>query len=339
MAVTHEELLKLGYFNISKKDLVDRFIPLFPIYNNGWEMYIDTAKGLMPLKIVDRAEGFYISENPVQTADLKLEFYNLMFKKNNFKENKEPIEHIYDDMYNLSASIEKIIFFSELYNSKEHLKLCKYASVELESIFQNSRAIFENLQKIQNNLMKNTTSANSDEIFTKDLVQFGIVRNRKIKKKILTVEEYQDEYKIPSSLAKFYVNFQDFFFFVLDMRNDIFHSRKSFRLFLGEKGFSIPLNEYNLKDLHFWDKKNTLENDLGSLKALLGYITLNTINALEEYSKTINLIIKFPDDMLPDYNIYMRSEFNQTLKELHTYVNDNAWNNKNELNINIHPSR
>jgi len=110
------------------------------------------------------------------------------------------------------------------------------------------------------------------------------------------------------------------------MRNNIFHSRKSFRLLLGEEGFSIPLNKYNLKELHFWNEKNTLKNDLGSLKSLVGYIILNTINALEEYSKTINLIIKLPNDILPSHNIYIRNDFNKILKILHTYADEKAWN-------------
>lgn len=328
MAVAYEEFskLKLKYFSCTKEDFRDRFVPLFVIYDDEWKMYANTEKGLIPLKVVDIADGFYISQKPVKQADLKLEFFNIMLRKNNFKENWEPIEHIYDDMYNLSASIEKINFFSELYGQKDHFRLCKYASVELEAIFQNSRAIFENLQKIQNHLIKNTVSVNKDEddFFTENSVQFGIVKN----KKILTVQEYQEKYKIPEELAKFYVNSQDFFFFILEHRNDIFHSRKSFNLFLGEEGFSISLNKYSLQDLHFWNEKNTLKNDLGSVKALIAYIALNTINALEEYAKTIGLIIKLPDDILKDNHIYIRSQFNETLKDLHTYIDENAWNKK-----------
>lgn len=322
MSITYKDLKELEYFNFTEEDLLYRFVPMFPIYENEWKMFVDTDKGLIPLKIVDSADGLYISKNPVLTDDLKLEFFNTMLKKNNYKENWKPLIHIYDDIYNLSASIEKINFFSELYNQKEHFKLCKYASVELEAIFQN-------LQIIQNNLMKNTISANNDDIFSVDIIQFGIKKDKKLVKKILTIEEYQNEYKIPELLAKFYVRVQEFFFFVLDMRNDIFHSRKSFKLFLGDEGFSISLKDYNLESLHFWNEHNTLKNDLGSVKALMAYITLNTINALEEYAMTISSIIQLPNDILPNYNIYVRSEFNETLKQLHTYVDDNAWN-KNE---------
>lgn len=320
MSITYKNLKELEYFNFTEEDLAYRFVPLFPIYNDGWEMYIDTEKGFIPLNIVDRSDGFYIAKETVKDTDLKLTFFDLMYKRINYKENIIPLNHIYDDIYNLLASIEKINFFSEIYKREEHFRLSKYASVELEAIFQNSRAIFENLQLIQNNLMEMIISANDDDFFSINKIQY---------EKKFTFKEYIKKYKIPEVLAKFYVRVQEFFFFVLDMRNDIFHSRKSFKLFLGDEGFSISLKDYNLESLHFWDEHNTLKNDLGSVKALIAYITLNTINALEEYAMTISSIIQLPNDILPNYNIYVRSEFNETLKQLHTYVDDNAWN-KNE---------
>lgn len=77
MATTFEDLVKIGLFNIKKEDFENRFIPLFPIFRENWEMYIDTEKGLLPLKIVDSVDGFYISKNYVKTDDLYLLFLML----------------------------------------------------------------------------------------------------------------------------------------------------------------------------------------------------------------------------------------------------------------------
>ena len=63
MNIKYEDLQKLECFNFSKEDLYDKFVPLFPIYNNGWEMYINIGEDLFPRKIVDRADGFFISKN------------------------------------------------------------------------------------------------------------------------------------------------------------------------------------------------------------------------------------------------------------------------------------
>lgn len=56
----------------------------------------------------------------------------------------------------------------------------------------------------------------------------------------------------------------------------------------------------------------------------------NTIVVLEEYAKTINSIIKLSDDILPKYNLYIRSDFNKILKELYTYADDSSWNKKDK---------
>ena len=80
----------------------------------------------------------------------------------------------------------------------------------------------------------------------------------------------------------------------------------------------------------FWNKKNTLQNDLGSVNSLVAYVVFNTINALEMYAETINKIVKLPDDMAPEYHLYLRSRFNGTLINLQTYFDENAWNKKVE---------
>ena len=121
MSITYKNLKELEYFNFTEEDLAYRFVPLFPIYNDGWEMYIDTEKGFIPLNIVDRSDGFYIAKETIKDTDLKLTFFDLMYKRINYKENIIPLNHIYDDIYNLLASIEKINFFSEIYKREEHL--------------------------------------------------------------------------------------------------------------------------------------------------------------------------------------------------------------------------
>ena len=115
MAVKFEQILELKYFNLRKEDLINRFIPTLKIYDNEWKVYANTEKGLFPLRIIDITDGFYISKNLVKEEDIKLDFFNFILKRNNFKENLQPISHIYDDLYNLLASADKITFFSEIY--------------------------------------------------------------------------------------------------------------------------------------------------------------------------------------------------------------------------------
>ncbi len=303
------ELTKIPHLNITQEDIgMGRYIPLFALYDEEWKMYtpIDIDKRhVIRLKIEGLHSGLYFSKTPIKPNDIYLKFFHLMFKHNNFIENQSQIQHIMDDLENLLACAEKVQFFGDLEIVNDSSVLCKYAAIELESIFQNSRAIFENLEKIQHELMKRVVWKNGDATFQiTEKIQF---------RKNNTKEQYINEFKIPELLANFYYLNQGFFFYILEMRNDIFHSRKTFGLFLIDKDFYISLERYNLNDLAIWDSENTKPNNLGSLNTLIDYIIKNTIYALELYADAIFKSIRMPDDMVPEYNIFYRHELNQTL--------------------------
>ena len=301
------EILKLNHLNITQEDInIGRYIPLFALYDEEWKMYTPIDKHhVIRLKIEGLYTGLYFSKLPLRTHDIRLKFFDLMFKQNNFIENQSQIQHIIDDLENLLSSSEKVKFFANLDTTKDSSILCQYAAVELESIFQNSRAIFESLEKIQHDLMKRVMWLDGDKTFQiTQKIQF---------KKNNTKEKYSSEFKMPESLANFYHQYQDFFFYILDMRNDIFHSRKTFHLYLIEKGFYFSIESYNLSGLAIWNAANTKPNNLGSLDTLINYIIKNIIFALELYADAILKAVQLPIDMIPEYNLFYRNDLNLTL--------------------------
>ena len=304
------ELLKLSHLNIIPEYIgMGRYIPLFALYDEAWIMYIPIDNyHVIRARIEDVHTGLYFSKVPLKTHDIHLKFFNLMFKHNNFIENQSQIQHIMDDLENLLACSEKVKFFGDLETIKESSTLCKYAAIELESIFQNSRAIFENLEKIQHELMKRVEWKNDDETFQ-------ITQKIKFKKNN-TKEKYILEFRIPEPLANYYHQYQDFFWFILDNRVDIFHSKKMFSLLLIDKEFYISLDNCYLSNLPIWDSETTKQNNLGSLNTLISYIIKNTIFALEQYANVIFNTIQLPHDIVPEYNLFYRHELNLTLIEI-----------------------
>lgn len=304
------ELLKLSHLNITQEDIgMGRYIPLFALYDEEWKMYTPIDKQhVIRLKIEDMHTGLYFSKAPLKVHDINLKFFNLMFKHNNFIENQSQIQHIMDDIENLLACSEKVKFFGDLETIKESSILCKYAAIELESIFQNSRAIFENLEKIQHELMNRVVWKKGDETFQiAKKIEF---------KKYYTKEQYINEFKIPEPLANYYYQFQDFFWFVRNNRVDIFHSKKMFRLLLIDKEFYISLDNCYLINLPIWGSESTKPNNLCSLNTLIDYIIKNTISALELYADAIFNTIQLPHDMIPEYNLFYRHELNLTLIDI-----------------------
>lgn len=327
--VPYKELSKLAHLKINEEDYLDRFIPMFALYDTKWNQFFNTENGLININSVDVVDGLYFAKEAVEKDDLKLIFFNLMYKKANFKDKSEFIYYILDDIQNLSASVEKINYFYTMHNQIDSYVLSKYVSTELEYIFKVSRSVFDLLQELINviwnkfqyidsNIYKKVFNKKSRTSFT------SVIENNK---KLLSINELMLKHTIPEELAKFYYYNGEFFYWLKSYRDKISHSGKSFDIFIGEEGFSLSIKKNHFSDLHVWNDKNTLKNDLGSVKTLVSYVVLNTINALDEYAKTINSIVKLPNDIAPDYNLYLRSKFNTTLKELHTYIDDNAWNN------------
>lgn len=327
--IAYEEIEKLTHLKCTREDIVDRFVPLFALYENEWKQYVDTERGLININIVDIADGLYFSKEAVRTDDIKLAFFNIMYKKANFKEKSEFIYYILDDIQNLTASIEKINHFHSMYNKMDSYVLSKYVSTELEYIFKVSRSIFDLLQELINVIWDRFEFMDKNQVkkkFSKNCrTKFSsvILNNNKLS----SVDELVKRHTIPKELARFYYRNGRYFSWIRSYRDKIVHSGKSFDIFVGEEGFSLSIKNNHFSSLHFWNNQNTLKNGLGSVKTLASYVVLNTINALEEYAKTINNIVKLPDDIAPDYDLYLRSKFNQTLKKLHTSMDENAWNN------------
>jgi len=131
----------------------------------------------------------------------------------------------------------------------------------------------------------------------------------------------------PQGIQDFYSKQSDFFLWLRTYRDNISHHGKSFDIFVGNEGFSLSIKNNHFSKLYFWDDKNVLKNELASVKSLVAYIVLNTINCLEELATTIDSVMKLPDDISPEYNVYLRSEFNKTLNDLYTYIDKKAWEN------------
>ena len=318
----------LTHLKINDIDLQDRTVPLFPLYeNNEWKMYVLTKDDFIKIKIIDISDGLYFGKQPILRDDLKLIFFNVMLKRANFKEKSKFVFYILDDIQNLSASVEKINLFYIMRKEIDSMILSKYVSTELEYIFKVSRSIYDLLQELI------TVIWNKFEYIDKTPEKKQFCKNCKtsfnsvieLNNKLSSIDELVNRHKIPYQLAEFYHNHGKFFSWLRAYRDKISHSGQSFNIFVGDEGFSLSIENNHFNNLHFWNEKNVLENNLGSVKSLTAYIVLNTIQGLEEFAKTINTIMILPDDIAPEYNIYLRSKFNKTLKELHKYDDEMAW--------------
>lgn len=91
------------------------------------------------------------------------------------------------------------------------------------------------------------------------------------------------------------------------------------------EGFALSIEKEPFKDLHIWEVTNLKPNGLGSVRALMAFIILNTIHTLEDFTNIIKDIIQFLPDIAPSYHVFVRGENIGILNEIHEYLSGKEW--------------
>jgi len=144
--------------------------------------------------------------------------------------------------------------------------------------------------------------------------------------KLSAAEEIAKRFLIPTPLAEFYHRNGQFFSWLRSYRDKIAHGGNSIRsLYIMEDGFAISTENEPFKGLQIWETTELKPNGLGSVRSVVSYAILNTLNVLEDFSSVIQSVMQLPPDIAPAHNVYIRSDNLGILLELHKYVEEDAW--------------
>jgi len=319
-----KDIEKVAYINANAID--DRMIPLQPCYHGGskWEMWLSINNRLVSAKVHGMADGCYYSKEPANKSDVYIEFINLIMKRAYFKDIVHFESGILEDINNLSTSVTKINLFHDLWRENKNSINHRFVTTEIEYIIKVCRSLFDLLQEVIKKIWfrfkyidPNLKTKTLKSTFSKMVL---------CNSKLSTATEISARFKIPIELANFYERNGIFFNWLRSYRNEISHSGHNIKsLYIMEDGFAVPVNEKPFSDIHIWDHTELKKNNLGSVRALIAYIILNTLNALQEFSQVIQSVMKLPEDISPDYNIFITGENIGILSQLHKYAEGNEW--------------
>ncbi|NMY39841.1 hypothetical protein HBN76_00855 [Pseudomonas sp. WS 5013] len=318
------EINKVSYIKMESCD--ERIIPLQPCYlgNSEWESWVSTEQGLLPLKIVDVVDACYFSKQPAREGDVYIDFINLIMKRAYFKDLAHFEHGIIEDINNLSASITKINLFHEAWRAGNKKVTRRFVTTEIEYILKVCRSIFDLLQEVIMRIWSRFRYIDPN-LKTKKLVKSFASMVLK-DEKLSTTKQIAEKFLLPKPLAEFYNRNGSFFLWLRSLRDKISHGGNNIELlYIMDDGFAVPTESEPFKGLQVWDDTELKPNNLGSLRSVISYITLNTLGALEDFSLVIQSIMQLPPDIAPDYNIYIRGENLEILLELQKYTNTEAW--------------
>lgn len=324
MQASVTELYKVSYIKMEHID--ERIAPLQPCYlgNSEWESWFSTEQGLLPMKIVDIVDACYFSKEPARDGDIYLNFINLIMKRAYFKDLAHFEQGIIEDINNLSASITKIDLFHEAWRAGNKKITRRFVTTEIEYILKVCRSIFDLLQEVIMRIWSRFKYIDPN-LKTKRLMKSFASMILK-DEKLSTTEQIAEKFLIPVPLAEFYNRNGSFFLWLRSFRDKISHGGNNINsLYIMDDGFAVSTESEPFKDLHIWNDAELKPNNLGSLRSVLSYVILSTLNTLEDYSLVIQSIMQLPPDIAPDHNIYIRGENLEALLDLHKYAKAEAW--------------
>lgn len=300
------KLSTIPYLDIS--NLQGRVISTLAFHDSGnWRMWIPADGQLIEVE-ARPVEAFYFSSEPESPDDLYLHFLDFTAQRASFPSLKKPILGLQDDVFNLSASLAKI---SHLHASKDLVGpgVSRMVVTEVEYLFSICRSIFDLLQEITcalwSDIQLHDSSVKKKPLKT-TFSKMILFANRES-----TLEELASRFGLPEPLAAYYIRNAQFFMTLRDFRDNIVHRGSQVQtIFSSEVGFLIQHSLKPFPGMRIWKDEEIQPNDLVPLFPALGVIIHNTLSACEDFSSTMEKIIKFPPPIVPKMRFYMRGYFN-----------------------------
>ncbi|WP_368655513.1 hypothetical protein ABRY94_14375, partial [Castellaniella ginsengisoli] len=301
------KLSAIPYLDIA--NLHGRFISTLTFYDAGaWRMWIPAGDQLAEIKAWP-AESFYFAAAPESPTDICFHFLDFIAQRASFYELKKPILGLRDDVFNLSASLGKI---SHLHATKEIIGpgVSRMVATEIEYLFSVCRSIFDLLQEIAGALWQtiklHDSSVNKKplkETFSKMVLFQG---------RASTEKELIERFGLPRPLAAYYVRNAEFFMTLREFRDNVIHRGSQVQtIFSSERGFLIRHSLKPFSDMAIWSDEEKQPNDLVPLFPALCIAVHKTLSACDDFSSTIEQIIQFPPQIVPNMRFFMRGYFNE----------------------------
>lgn len=301
------KLSTIPYLDIS--NLHGRFISTLMFYDAGaWRMWILAGDQLVEIKAWP-AESFYFAAKPESPTDICFHFLDFIAQRASFSELKKPILGLQDDVFNLSASLAKV---SHLHATRDIVGsgVSRMAVTEVEYLFSVCRSAFDLLQEIASALWEtiklHDSSANKKplkETFSKMVLFQG---------RASTEKELIERFGLPQPLAAYYVRNAKFFMTLREFRDNVIHRGSQVQtIFSSETGFLIQHSLKPFSDMAIWSEEEKQPNDLVPLFPALCIVVHKTLSACEDFSSTIEQVIQFPPQIVPNMHFFMRGYFNE----------------------------
>lgn len=321
MEIKNSELTKIPF--VDSNNIGERVLTTLTFFEEGeWQIWLPSPNGLIPIK-GEPAEADYFARTREKDMDIYLDFLNFMTQRACWAETMRFVDGIRDDIHNLGASLGKLDLFHRSFGDKS-LDVKRFVSTEVEYIFGVCRSLFDLLQEVIATLWQNRIELFDKSIKKKQLKKSfrGMVLKDN---KLRTMEEIRTQFHVPAELASFYHRHGPFFQVLRQYRNKVVHSGNDFKPFVTEKGFAVSADFEPFASFDVWNEEHMLPNRLASLRPIVAHVITETFRACEDFTQTIQKIIRFPSEIAPDFKLFIRGFHNHQLLAMKDVLANCSW--------------
>lgn len=316
-----------------RKDINNRIVPVLSALDveGKWHVWLDQGNDFLEIKPIKPVESLYFAQKIDSEKDVFFEFLNYLYQRGTREDTYPILKDITNDMYNLSACLQKLELFHRLEKEQE-MDVRRFVTTEIEYVFGVCRSLFDLFQLVAKKYWDGIVLFNTNhrkrelkDSFGDMVLKGGVARSSK---------ELQDKFGLPSQWADFYVREADFFKKIRKYRDDIHHrGLTTDMIFHTPKGFAIQATYESFAGFNVWKSETFFPNNLAPIKPIIAFVIKETFSAMNRYIQMLAKIIKFPEEIAPGYFLFMRGYHIHKLVELEYCIENNPWYpEKNLLN-------
>jgi hypothetical protein len=300
----------------------DRVVNLMPLWDGKkWQMWVPGPDGLFNVKPIDAGKVDYVARERASNSDMRIFFVESMWQRASYPEIRSKIRAICEDFHNLGASIAKLRFIFDSRHELPHGLSSIFANTEIEYLLMLSRSVFDLLQEMIADMWKSRVRLNDPEAEKR---RCGRALPETFSKLVLhekktprSSHEIQQDFGLPIRMADEYAKHTTFFSTLRDTRDAIAHDGKSLgHIYETEKGFCVGRNDPPFGSFDGWREEHQFNENVVSVLPWIANIVRQTIGACDGIVTALGQTVRFPDEIAPGYQVFVRGPCTLALSEI-----------------------
>lgn len=318
--IPHSELQAIPFFD-SGFDPAHVITTLSFYVDGEWHSWIPVGDKLQKMKGWP-VEANYFGDCRERDTDQRFPLLELLSQRTLTNDMHGRFRAIWNDFQMMAASLGKVQLF---YESRDHttLGIRRFMQSEIEMLTNVCRSIFDLLQEIAAAHIARIHVPDSPPAKRLPSSFRAMVFKSNAR---MSVTEIVTRYQIPAEIAEWYCRHIDFFLDLRSIRDKFIHGGKTIEMiFSTDRGFAVSREDDPFYGLFDWPVSCESPNSLVPIRPVLCTVVRCTLDACDDFVKTLESSVQLPDMLAPKLSLWSRGINDHKLEEIDSVLAGSLW--------------